>query len=64
MKFSDIVYSSLFGYFFNFVFHVNNYKCHKKIKTNWAKYRCNPMMMPFAGYAGHDPIENFTQCMP
>jgi|TARA_Y100000389_G_scaffold46482_1_gene41472 hypothetical protein len=35
----------------------------KRLKTNWAKYRCNPMMMPFAGYAGHDPIENFTQCI-
>ena len=33
------------------------------IKKNWPLYRCNPIIMPFAGYFGHDPITNFTICV-
>ena len=33
------------------------------IKTNWPKYRCNPLIMPFAMYFGHDPMENFALCI-
>lgn len=33
------------------------------IKRNWPKYRCNPMIMPFASTFGHDAGENFTYCM-
>lgn len=33
------------------------------IKKNWAVYRCNPTIMPFAGYFGHDPAENFAYCV-
>jgi hypothetical protein len=33
------------------------------IKRNWPKYRCNPSVMPFASYFGHDSSENFTYCM-
>ena len=33
------------------------------IKKNWPLYRCNPMIMPFAGYFGHDPMVNFTVCI-
>jgi len=33
-----------------------------KINENWAKYRCNPMVMPFAGLFGHDPVDNFNYC--
>ena len=33
------------------------------IKKNWPLYRCNPMIMPFAGYFGHDPMVNFTVCV-
>lgn len=32
------------------------------INENWATYRCNPMVMPFAGVLGHDPSENFNHC--
>ena len=35
----------------------------KKIKDNWPKYRCNPMMMPFAGTFGHNVTQNFTYCI-
>jgi phage-related protein len=35
----------------------------KKIKTNWIEYRCNPMIMPFAGTFGHNVMTNFTHCI-
>lgn len=35
----------------------------KKLQKNWPKYRCNPMAMPLASYLGHDPVNNFTQCI-
>ena len=35
----------------------------KNIKDNWPKYRCNPMMMPFAGTFGHNVTQNFTYCI-
>jgi hypothetical protein len=33
------------------------------IKKNWPKWRCNPMVMPFARVFGHDEYENFTKCI-
>lgn len=36
---------------------------YKNIKNNWPKWKCNPMVMPFAGVFGHDEFENFTQCI-
>ncbi len=45
-------------YFFNvFVVEFAN------IQNNWPEYRCNPMVMPFAGNFGVDPTENFTYCI-
>ena len=34
-----------------------------EIKRNWPKYRCNPMIMPFAGLFGQDPVNNFAFCI-
>tara|TARA_Y100000389_G_scaffold49369_1_gene45061 strand:+ start:561 stop:1145 length:585 start_codon:yes stop_codon:yes gene_type:complete len=34
----------------------------KHIKNNWSLYRCNPLIIPFAGLFGHDPQETFTYC--
>lgn len=34
-----------------------------KIKKNWPIYRCNPMIMPFASYFGHNVGSNFTYCI-
>ena len=31
--------------------------------NNWPKYRCNPLIMPFAGLFGYDSAENFNYCM-
>jgi len=34
-----------------------------KIKKDWPEYRCNPLVMPFSSYFGHDPTANFTACI-
>tara|TARA_B100001093_G_scaffold509169_1_gene572700 strand:+ start:3499 stop:4389 length:891 start_codon:yes stop_codon:yes gene_type:complete len=33
------------------------------IKKDWNKYRCNPMVMPIAGYFGEDAMANFVYCV-
>lgn len=35
----------------------------ENVKKNWPVYRCNPMVMPFAGYFGHEPVKNFVYCV-
>ena len=35
----------------------------KDVTNNWAKYRCNPLVMPFAGMFGYNAKENFEFCM-
>lgn len=34
-----------------------------EISQNFAKYRCNPAIMPFAGLFGQNASENFSFCM-
>lgn len=34
-----------------------------EIAQNYPKYRCNPLMMPFAGQFGYDAKENFNFCI-
>ena len=34
-----------------------------EITKNWPKYRCNPLIMPFASFFGYDSTENFNYCM-
>lgn len=35
----------------------------QRIKRDWANYRCNPLIMPFAGWFGANAKENFEFCM-
>jgi len=35
----------------------------QNIQNNWVKYRCNPVVMPFAGLFGEDPTTTFTYCI-
>jgi hypothetical protein len=35
----------------------------EEVKKNWAKYRCQPSIMPLAALYGHDTGENFQYCM-
>ena len=64
MRFYDILsVLAIFGIFFGIqlfnIFAVGK----KNIEKNWPKYRCNPMIMPFAGMFGHNTSENFTYCV-
>jgi hypothetical protein len=34
-----------------------------EIAANFEKYRCNPIVIPFAGLFGRDPKENFNFCI-
>ena len=64
MKTSDltltiiIIFLFLLLYIFNFL--VTGIQ---KIKDNWPKYRCQPLVMPFAGIFGHNSKENFAFCI-
>ena len=33
------------------------------VRKNWDSYKCNPLIMPFAGIFGKDPIENSKACL-
>ena len=33
------------------------------IIDNWSVYRCNPLVMPFAGYFGFNSSENMVGCL-
>jgi hypothetical protein len=35
----------------------------QKIRDDWENYRCNPLVMPFASYFGHNAAENFEGCL-
>ena len=34
-----------------------------RVKRDWANYRCNPLIMPFAGFFGENTKTNFEFCM-
>lgn len=34
-----------------------------EIHNNWNKHRCEPGVIPFASFFGHDTVENFNYCM-
>lgn len=64
MKFGDIILSLLIIFIFlmcSLVSYLS--KGFKNIQNNWPEYRCNPIIMPFAGYFGHDTEKNFSQCI-
>ena len=42
---------------------VNSAVDFNEISKNWANYRCNPAVMPFAGAYGHNATENFQFCL-
>jgi len=35
----------------------------KKIEEDWPKYKCQPGIIPLAGYFGKDTLQNFTECI-
>ena len=34
-----------------------------EVASNWAEYRCNPLIMPFASLYGYDTAANFNYCV-
>lgn len=39
------------------------YVMKSQIEKNWVKYRCNPLVIPFAGLFGKNAMQNFTFCI-
>ena len=35
----------------------------QRIKDNWPVYRCQPLIMPFASFFGHNTSKNFSFCI-
>ena len=35
----------------------------QRIKENWPVYRCQPLVMPFASFFGHDTGKNYAYCI-
>ena len=61
MKFYDIISTLIIILIFLSIYFFNFISIGKKnIEKDWPKYRCNPMIMPFAGYFGHDAVQNFN----
>jgi hypothetical protein len=64
MRFHDILLATMIlssflaCYFVSYVM-----GAYLEIKNNWVKYRCDPIIMPFAGFFGHDTGKNFSQCI-
>ena len=64
MKASDITLAIVITLIFVSLFLYNLLVANSKnISNNWAEYRCNPSIMPFADFFGHDSGENFTFCI-
>ena len=64
MKFSDIFKAIfiIFAFFLTYLISLVMTNM-KDVKKNWSLYKCNPMIMPFASYFGHDTEKNFTECV-
>lgn len=67
MKFSDMAMSLLIIFLFTIGFSI----CVllgkiTEVKENWQKYRCDPSVMPLAGFIGPegtDTVGNFSECL-
>ena len=64
MKTSDLTTTILIIFIFVllYVFNILSVGINK-IKEDWPLYRCNPAVMPFASFFGHDASSNFTYCI-
>jgi len=52
----------LFGFLLLFSY-VSMTSIISNVNKNWDEYRCNPVVMPFAGFFGHDAAKNFGDCI-
>jgi len=61
--FNALAFLILLGSIFVIIFYGLTYISHvAEIKKNWKKYRCEPSIMPFAAFYGHNTAENFNYC--
>ena len=64
MRFKDIFLTFVILLLFASIFMFNTFSVgFDNIQKNWPLYRCNPTIMPFSSYFGHDPVSNFTYCI-
>ena len=64
MRFKDIILSFIIILLFLVIVGWNIFSTRlSNIKTNWTKYRCDPVVMPFAEFFGHNSTENFNYCI-
>jgi hypothetical protein len=48
---------------FSMMFGMHQYSNYQKVRDNWKYYRCQPSVMPFATFYGHNVAENFQFCL-
>jgi len=48
---------------FSFNLYIVFVSMYDDINDNWAEYKCNPSVMPFADVFGHDTVSNFYGCV-
>ena len=64
MKTSDLTLSIIIVFIFIFLYIFNLVVVGmQRIKDNWPVYRCQPLVMPFASFFGHDTGKNFAYCI-
>ena len=64
MNTGDIVLALIIFIIFGLLFATNILAVGiNNIKNNWPTYRCNPVVMPFAGMFGANVKDNFTYCI-
>lgn len=62
--FYDVVASFLIFFIFGLIFiGLVVAAMAKNIEKNWPKYKCNPIVIPLAGFVGKDTVKNFTECI-
>ena len=64
MKTSDLTLSIIIVFIFIFLYIFNLVVVGmQRIKDNWTVYRCQPLVMPFASFFGHDTGKNYAYCI-
>jgi hypothetical protein len=64
MRFKDILLAITILLTFQLCYFVSYIiSSYSEIKNNWVKYRCDPVVMPFASFFGHDTGKNFATCI-
>ena len=64
MKTSDLTLSIIVIFIFIFLYVFNLVVVGmQRIKENWPVYRCQPLVMPFASFFGHNTSKNYAYCI-